>query len=58
MTPEGWDNPDPELVEAARQLRGLYLALQGAGFTAWEAAMVIGAQIAANTALAPPKPDN
>jgi hypothetical protein len=48
--PEGWDNDIPlELVEGARQLRKLFIALQMAGFTAAEAAMVVGCQMAANS---------
>lgn len=43
--PEGWDDVPEELI--ARDVRRLFLAYQAAGFTSNEAAMILGAWLAA-----------
>ena len=45
----GWVEPTDEQREAARLLRGWYLAFQGAGFTAQEAIAIIAAAMKAGT---------
>ncbi|MGN6609987.1 MAG: hypothetical protein ACTHMS_23625 [Jatrophihabitans sp.] len=51
LPPEGWDaDIDPALIEGARAMRQMFLALQVAGFTSTEAAQIIGAMLAAQNA--------
>lgn len=48
-TPEGWDNDvPPALIEAAKSLRHMYVALMSAGFAMEEAAAIIAHMLAAN----------
>lgn len=46
QVPDGWDELDPAMVESAKGLRAVYVSLLAAGFTASEAAMIIGAIMA------------
>jgi hypothetical protein len=57
MTPEGWDEIDPELLSAVKQMRKLFVALEMTGFTSFEAAQVIGTMFAAQIAINPPPPE-
>lgn len=50
-TPEGWDQIKPEMLESAQELRKVYVALLAAGFTTFEAAIIIGGMIATGNAV-------
>lgn len=47
--PDGWDDqPDPDVVNGAREIRQMWLAFQVAGMSKAEANGIIGAWLSAN----------